>query len=96
VRPFNCHYVRRLNLRSISPIAPTATRGAALDRPVILRPSGIADDYDAIPVARALGGSRYAAPMRLILAIGFAIAAELCWSKADLTGRASVIDGDSL
>ena len=38
--------------------------------------------------------------MRLILAIGFAVAALLCWSKAasaaDLIGRASVIDGDTL
>ena len=38
--------------------------------------------------------------MRLILAIGFAAAALLCWSKAasaaDLTGRASVIDGDTI
>jgi len=40
------------------------------------------------------------APMRLILAIGFAVAALLCWSTAasaaDLTGRASVIDGDTI
>ena len=38
--------------------------------------------------------------MRLILAIGFAVAALLCWSTAagaaDLTGRASVIDGDTI
>ena len=38
--------------------------------------------------------------MRLILAIGFAVAALLCWSRAasaaDLTGRASVIDGDTI
>jgi Domain of unknown function (DUF6134) len=38
--------------------------------------------------------------MRLILAIGFAIAALLCWSTAasaaDMTGRASVIDGDTI
>ena len=40
------------------------------------------------------------APMRLILGIGFAVAELLCWSKAasaaDLTGRASIIDGDAL
>ena len=38
--------------------------------------------------------------MRLILAIGFAIAVLLCWpiwaAAADLTGRASVIDGDTI
>ena len=38
--------------------------------------------------------------MRLILAIGFAVAALLCWSKAasaaDLIGRASIIDGDTI
>ena len=38
--------------------------------------------------------------MRLILAIGFAAAALLSWttaaSAADLTGRASIIDGDTI
>jgi endonuclease YncB( thermonuclease family) len=40
------------------------------------------------------------APMRLTIAIGFALAALLCWSTAasadDLTGRTSVIDGDTI
>ena len=45
-------------------------------------------------------GALRCTPMRLILAIGFAIGALLCWSKAasaaDLAGRASIIDGDTI